>query len=269
MKEVVAIKFINSNRLYYFDRNNIDLKNDDKVIVETEKGLQYGIVNNSKLEIPEKKLVLPLKKIVRLVTKDDLKQQSINEKDGNKALSKAIQIAQELNLDMNIISATFTFDRKELIFNFLADDRIDFRELAKKLASIYKTRIELRQIGIRDKAKEVGGLGPCGRFLCCSTFLNDFSSVSINMAKNQYIALNPTKINGSCGRLLCCFNYEDEQYLEMKKEYPAVGSYIKVNGEKAKVITHNLFRRSYTVEKSDKSQEEIFLDESSKWFIRI
>ncbi|MBR4261946.1 MAG: stage 0 sporulation family protein [Bacilli bacterium] len=264
MKEVVSIQFINSNRLYYFDSNKIELNDNDKVIVETEKGLQYGTVINSKLEISEKKLVLPLKKVIRKANKEDLKQQETNEKDSKKALKKAIKIAQELDLKMNIISATFTFDRKELMFNFLADDRIDFRELAKKLAAIYKTRIELRQIGIRDKAKEIGGIGPCGRFLCCSTFLNDFSSVSINMAKNQYIALNPTKINGACGRLLCCFNYEDEQYLEMKKDYPAVGSSITIDGEKAKVITHNLFKGSYVVEKSNKEQVEIFLDESSK-----
>ena len=264
MKEVVAIQFVNTNRIYYFDRNKVELNADDKVIVETEKGLQYGIVVNPSLEISEKKLVLPLKKVIRRANKEDLKQASINEKDGNKALKKAIEIAEELDLKMNIISATFTFDRKELMINFLADDRIDFRELAKKLAAIYKTRIELRQIGIRDKAKEIGGLGPCGRFLCCSAFLNDFSSVSINMAKNQYIALNPTKINGACGRLLCCFNYEDDQYTEMKKEYPAVGSSIKVDGEKAKVITHNLFKRSYTVEKPNKEQVEIFLDESTK-----
>lgn len=264
MKEVVSIQFINSNRLYYFDGNDIELYNNDKVIVETEKGLQYGIVVNSNLEISEKKLVLPLKKIIRKANKDDLKQQDINEKDSKKALNKAIKIAHDLDLKMKIISANFTFDRKELMFNFLADDRVDFRELAKKMAAIYKTRIELRQIGIRDKAKEIGGIGPCGRFLCCSTFLNDFSSVSINMAKNQYIALNPNKINGSCGRLLCCFNYEDDQYIEMKKDYPSVGSYVKLDGEKVKVVTHNLFKKSYIVEKSNKEQVEILLDESSK-----
>ena len=263
MNTVAAVKFINSNRLYYFDLNNLTIEKKDKVIVETEKGLQFGEVY-SILEIPDDKLVLPLKKVIRIAIKEDIKQEKKNEEDDKKALNEAIKNAEKLNLKMNFISASFTFDRKELIFNFIADDRIDFRELAKKLASIYKTRIELRQIGIRDKAKEVGGLGPCGRFLCCSTFLTDFSSVSINMAKNQYIALNPTKINGVCGRLLCCFNYEDEQYTEMKKEYPPIGSYLTISGEKCKVVNHNLFKRTYTVEKSNKILEEIGLDESTK-----
>ena len=162
---------------------------------------------------------------------------------------------------MNFIGAYFTLDKNQLIYNFVADERIDFRELAKKLASIYKTRIELRQIGVRDKAKEIGGLGPCGRFLCCNSFLTDFNSVSINMAKNQYIALNPSKINGICGRLLCCLNYEDEQYSEMKKKYPDLGSYIKVNNLSGKVVSHNLFKKTFTIESSDKILTEIFVEE--------
>ena len=152
-------------------------------------------------------------------------------------------------------------DRNQLLFNFIADGRVDFRELAKKLASIYKTRIELRQIGVRDKAKEIGGIGPCGRFLCCNTFLNDFNSVSINMAKNQYISLNPTKINGICGRLLCCLKYEDDQYTELKKDYPDIGSVIKNGNIKGKVVAHNLFKKSYNVETSDKNIIEVKLDD--------
>ncbi len=264
MHEVVPIKFINSNRLYFFDPTDLDVKKGDEVIVETEKGMQYGLVKEGKKEVSDSELVLPLKKIIRIANEKDIKQNEKNVKDSDNALKKAIEIAKEIDLDMNFISADFTFDRKELIIKFLADERIDFRELAKKLAAIYKTRIELRQIGIRDKAKEIGGIGPCGRFLCCSTFLNDFNSVSINMAKNQYIALNPTKINGVCGRLLCCFNYEDEQYIEMKKDFPAIGSYVKYNGKKGKVISHNLFNRTYTIENENKTLEEISLDESSK-----
>lgn len=264
MYEVVAVKFINSNRVYYFATNKLKIKNGDKVIVETEKGMQFGTVMGDPSEMSEEKLVFPLKNIIRVANKDDLKQEKINEEKGKKALKDARSIAEKLDLDMNFIDATFTFDRKQLILNFLADERIDFRELAKKLASIYKTRIELRQIGVRDKAKEIGGIGPCGRFLCCSTFLNDFNSVSINMAKNQYIALNPTKINGICGRLLCCLNYEDDQYKEMKKEYPPIGSIIKDGDETVKVVSHNLFKRTYTVEKSGKILEERNLDEGSK-----
>ena len=247
-----------------FSTNKITLNVKDKVIVETEKGLQFGVVEIGPKEMPEEKLVLPLKNIVRIANADDLNQEKYNEEKNEKALKDARKIAEKLNLDMNIIAADFTFDRKQLIFNFLADERVDFRELAKKLAAIYKTRIELRQIGVRDKAKEVGGIGPCGRFLCCSTFLNDFNSVSINMAKNQYIALNPTKINGICGRLLCCLNYEDEQYREMKKNYPPIGTIIKLDNDSGKVVSHNLFKGTYTIEKSNKTLEELKLDESDK-----
>lgn len=165
---------------------------------------------------------------------------------------------------MKFLDASFTFDRNQLILNFLADDRIDFRELAKKLASIYKTRIELRQIGVRDKAKEIGGLGPCGRFLCCNLFLNDFNSVSINMAKNQYIALNPTKINGICGRLLCCLKYEDDQYTELKRNMPSIGTLIKNNDVEGKVVGLNILKGTYTVEKADKTQVEVEKNESDK-----
>ena len=162
---------------------------------------------------------------------------------------------------MRFLTAYFAFDRRQLVFNFMAEDRIDFRELAKKLASIYKTRIELRQIGVRDKAKEVGGLGPCGRFLCCNLFLNDFDSVSINMAKNQYISLKPDKINGICGRLLCCLNYEDQQYTEEKKKYPQVGSTIKYKNQKMKVTSLNLFENKFVAENSDGMPVTIGLDE--------
>ena len=142
------------------------------------------------------------------------------------------KIKDELGLDMKILSASFTFDRKQLLFNFLADDRVDFRELAKRLASIYKTRIELRQIGVRDKAKEIGGYGQCGRKLCCHGFLDNLNGVSINMAKNQYLSLSPSKINGICGRLLCCLKYEDDTYTEMKKNFPPIGTKIKNKTER-------------------------------------
>lgn len=264
MYEVVGIKFINSNRIYYFSTNKLVLKNKDNVIVETEKGLQFGTVVNEPIEMEEEKLILPLKDVIRVATNEDLKQEKNNVEKSRKALKDAKRISDELGLDMKFIDASFTFDRKQLILNFLADERIDFREMAKKLASIYKTRIELRQVGVRDKAKEVGGIGPCGRFLCCSTFLNDFNSVSINMAKNQYIALNPNKINGICGRLLCCLNYEDEQYKEMKKNYPPIGTMIKTKETEGKVVSHNLLKGTYTIEKQGKILEEIQIDESSK-----
>ena len=262
MYKVVGVRFNNSNRIYYFDIKDFECKKGQNVIVETEKGLQFGIVTTEILEMDEEKLVFPLKSILRIANKDDIKKQEENQKLSIQALEEARRLVEKLKLNMNFIDAAFTLDKNQLLFNFLADERVDFRELAKKLAGIYKTRIELRQIGVRDKAKEVGGLGPCGRFLCCSTFLNDFNSVSINMAKNQYISLNPTKINGICGRLLCCLKYEDDQYTELKRELPNLGTIIKTDKIQGKVIAHNIFRRSYTVEKNDRSLIEIELEEN-------
>lgn len=261
MYEVVGIKFDSANRLYYFDINSFELKKGDCVVVETEKGIQFGTVFSEKRTINEKDISAPLKKIIRLANEEDIKNHNNNKKMAEKALEDARKNAKNLGLEMNFIGAYFTLDKNQLIYNFVADERIDFRELAKKLAAIYKTRIELRQIGVRDKAKEIGGLGPCGRFLCCNSFLTDFNSVSINMAKNQYIALNPTKINGICGRLLCCLNYEDDQYTEMKKSYPDLGVYIKIKNINGKVVSHNLFKKSFTIETKDKLLVEISLEE--------
>lgn len=261
MYEVVGVKFDSSNRLYFFETNFFDLKKGDNVVVETEKGLQFGTVLSNKKNVDEKDVMLPLKKVIRIADECDKKNQQDNRRLASKALEDAKLYAQKLNLPMNFIGAYFTLDKNQLIYNFVADERIDFRELAKKLAAIYKTRIELRQIGVRDKAKEIGGIGPCGRFLCCNVFLTDFNSVSINMAKNQYIALNPNKINGVCGRLLCCLNYEEQQYTEMKKDYPDIGSYVKTVSGSGKVVSHNLFKKSYTVETKDKILVEVPLKE--------
>ena len=262
MYEVVGIKFESANRLYYFETNSLVLKKGDKVVVETEKGIQFGSVSTEKKKIEEKDVSTPLKKVIRMATFEDIKQNKNNEELSEKALEDARKISKKLELNMNFIGAYFTLDKNQLIYNFVADERVDFRELAKRLAAIYKTRIELRQIGVRDKAKEIGGLGPCGRFLCCNSFLTDFSSVSKNMAKNQYIALNPTKINGICGRLLCCLNYEDDQYTEMKKDFPDIGVHLKKGNIGGKVVSHNLFKRTYTVECSDKTLVEFPLEDN-------
>ena len=260
MHSVIGIEFSNSNRIYYFDPNGMEVKKGDQIIVETERGLQLGIVRKEKEELSSDKLVAPLKPIIRKANKEDISKYNSNKKIEDEALAKAEKISNELKLDMRFISANLTLEKSQLTLNFLADERVDFRELAKKLANIYKTRIELRQIGVRDKAKEIGGIVPCGRFLCCNTFLNDFNSVSINMAKNQYLSLNPTKINGICGRLLCCLKFEDDTYLELKKDYPPIGTVIKKKGIEGKVITHNLFKKTYVVEKKDKTLEEVELD---------
>ncbi len=248
MIDVVGISFVNSNKIYYFNINGLDLDKKDAVIVETERGEQYGIVKTSVINIDQTLLQNEVKNVLRKATKEDEKQNDINIKDSIKALEDCERIKDELGLDMKILSASFTFDRKQLLFNFLADDRVDFRELAKRLAAIYRTRIELRQIGVRDKAKEIGGYGQCGRKLCCHGFLDNLNGVSINMAKNQNLALNPEKINGVCGRLMCCLAYENESYFEYKKDLPKVGDHIKTKEGFGKVIYVDLFARKYKIE---------------------
>lgn len=257
MYNVIGIIFDGGNRIYYFQKNNLDIKKGDRLVVETDRGEQICTAITDTLELPSSKVVTPLKNILRIANKDDIKKSEQNKKISDEALEKAKQLSKKLDLDMKFIDCNFTLDRNQLLFNFIADDRVDFRELAKKLAAQYKTRIELRQVGVRDKAKEIGGIGPCGRILCCSTFLNDFNSVSINMAKNQSLSLNPTKINGICGRLLCCLNYEDDVYLELKKDYPKIGSKVKVDDIEGKVVALNILNNKITIEKSDKSQVEV------------
>lgn len=264
MVKVAGIRFSQKGRMYYFNKNDLVIKDGMEVIVETERGLQFGFVVKEEKEIDESKIVTPLKNIIRIATNQDRKIYDKNLIDSSYALKKAKKIAVELNLDMNILDANYTFDRRQLLFNFTADDRIDFREFAKRLAQIYKTRIELRQIGIRDKAREIGGLGPCGRFLCCNSFLTDLNSVTINMAKNQMLALNPTKINGVCGRLLCCLSYEDETYTYYKKGLPNIGDMYNHNGKPYKVIDVDILNRKIRIENNERNiQEEVFIDASN------
>ncbi len=248
MQKVVGVAFNKKGRIYNFNANNFDLNIGDTVIVETEKGYQYGFVVTNIKEIDENEYNLPLKNVVRLTSKKDDQNYFKNNQDAGKALNKAREIVDELKLDMHIMDASYTFDRKQLLFNFTADDRIDFRELAKRLAGIYKTRIELRQIGVRDKAREVGGLGPCGRMLCCNTFLTDLNSVTINMAKNQMLALNPTKINGSCGRLLCCLSYEDIVYSKLRENLPDIGEMYSDKNVSGKVVNLDILKQKIYVE---------------------
>ena len=248
MQKIVGVAFNKKGRVYNFNANNFDLNIGDTVIVETEKGYQYGHVITNIKEINENDYNLPLKNVIRLTTKKDDQNYFKNNQDAGKALNKARELVEELKLDMHIMDASYTFDRKQLLFNFTADDRIDFRELAKRLAGIYKTRIELRQIGVRDKAREVGGLGPCGRMLCCNTFLTDLNSVTINMAKNQMLALNPTKINGACGRLLCCLSYEDIVYSKLRENLPDIGEMYNDKNISGKVVNLDILAQKIYVE---------------------
>ena len=256
--DVVGVTFEKNGRKYYFSPNNLDLKLGLSVIVETERGLQFGYIEEI-TKIKKNKNTDNLKNVIRITNKKDYNQYLNNQKDSKKAFIKCKELIKKDNLDMKLIDASYNFERTQLFFSYISNDRVDFRELAKQLAAIYKVRIELRQIGPRDKAKEVGGLGPCGRPLCCSRFLYSFNNITINMAKNQNISLNPTKINGACNRLLCCLDYEDEFYQEEKKNYPSVGQIMEYNNKKGKVISIDIFRKSYKIETSDKEIIEIFI----------
>lgn len=257
--KVIGVSFKKGGRKYFFDINGLNLKKGLTVIVETERGLQFGYAVTEVLEKDKKSLFLPLKKVIRISTKKDYIQHLNNIKDAKKAKAKCEELVQKENLDMKIIDANYTFDRNQLCFNFTSSGRVDFRELTKKLAAIYKVRIELRQIGPRDKAKEVGGLGPCGRPLCCSKYLYTFNNITINMAKKQNIALNPSKINGACNRLLCCLSYEEDTYDELLKEMPKIGDYITRDDVSGKVISIDPISKKCKIETKEKSILEIDL----------
>ena len=247
MREVVGISF-DSGRIYYFDPNGHKLKKNITVIVETEQGEQFGKVIIPQMSIKENQIKAPLKKIIRVSTKKDYMQYKKNISEAKKAIEKCQSLADKLELNMKILDASFTFDRDKLLFRFLSDNRVDFRELAKELAKIYKVRIELRQIGVRDKAKEVDGIGPCGRRLCCAAFLKDLDTVSINMAKNQNISLNPSKINGACGRLMCCLKYEDECYTNCKLNMKKIGDEIETEHGKGIIQGLDILNQKYKVD---------------------
>lgn len=238
MNKVFGVIFNGNDKKFYYKSEN-DYEIDSLVIVETERGQQLvkvvQVLDDYKDEITDE--------IIRLATTEDYEKYLENLKDADKALKKCITFAKELELDMNIVNAQFNLDRSQLLFNFTADGRIDFRELAKKLASIYHTRIELRQIGARDKAKEVGGIGICGGELCCLRFLKKIDAISMNMAKNQNLALNPSKINGACGRLLCCLAYEDEAYIEAAKKMPKIGDKIDTPAGEAQVVSVDIINQ--------------------------
>ncbi len=232
MKNIVGIKFKKPGKVYFFDPGYIDIKLKDKVIVETSAGEELAEVVVSKRSIPEEKLVAPLKQVIRIATPKDLKHDEENKKKEKEAFTICEEKIKKYQLDMHLTDVEYKFDNSKILFFFTADGRIDFRELVKELASIFKTRIELRQIGVRDEVKRIGGNGVCGRELCCCSFLGDFETVSIKMAKEQNISLNPSKISGNCGRLMCCLKYEQDVYEDKLKRLPKIGSTVKtVDGE--------------------------------------
>ncbi len=246
--KIVGIKFDDSDHIFYYYVNDLELKKNVTVIVEDNDVLQFGKVVTDIHPIEDKKLNKELGTVVRIASKKDFTKHLNNLKEAKQALKKCRELVNKYKLDMNIIDAIYTFNQDQLLFHFYADNRVDFRDLARDLASIYKTRIELRQIGVRDKAKMVSGVGLCGQKLCCARFLNEFDSVSISMAKNQNLSLNPTKINGVCGRLLCCLKYEDGCYKECRKGLPNVGQTVKTDNGEGKVISVDILKKTYRVE---------------------
>lgn len=262
MIEVAGIRFRKAGKIYYFDPNNLQLSENDHVIVETARGIEYGkvVIPNRMLDIED--VVLPLKKIIRIASEEDKQNVIKNENLAVKAYDICQKKIMEHELEMNLVDVEFTFDRNKVIFYFTADGRIDFRELVKDLAAEFKTRIELRQIGVRDEAKLLGGIGPCGRMLCCSTFLGDFEPVSIKMAKDQSLSLNPAKISGLCGRLMCCLKYENDTYETLKQLLPDLGEAVHTKYGNGKVVGLNILEKVIQIEfEENHNVVEFTLDE--------
>lgn len=260
--DVAGVRFKKAGKVYYFDPNQFDISENEFVIVETVRGIEYGKVVITKKQVDENDVVLPLKKVIRIANENDRTIVEENKHAAKEAYQVCQQKVVEHNLDMKLVDVEYTFDRNKIIFYFTADGRIDFRELVKDLAAIFRTRIELRQIGVRDEAKMLGGIGPCGRMLCCSTFLGDFEPVSIKMAKDQNLSLNPAKISGLCGRLMCCLKYENDEYEAAKEQLPDLDQRIQTPHGTGRVIGLNILERLIQVELVDKERiVEYTLDE--------
>ena len=240
MVKVAGVRFKTAGKIYYFDPDQFQVVLGDHVIVETARGMEFGTVMMEIQEVSENEIVAPLKKIIRIATEEDHKKHEENEKRKERALRLCQEKIDKHDLVMKLIDVEYTFDNSKIIFYFTADGRVDFRELVKDLAGVFKMRIELRQIGVRDEAKMMGGIGSCGRALCCHSWLADFEPVSIKMAKVQNLSLNPSKISGICGRLMCCLKYENDVYMEMRKGMPEIGERIKTPDGLAKVVDTNL-----------------------------
>lgn len=244
MIEVVGIRFKKAGKMYYFDPAGIKLEKEDGAIVETARGIEYGTVIKGNSFVPEEAIVPPLKQVMRRATEEDTKSVEQNHKKETEAFGICLEKISRLGLDMKLVDVEMTFDRNKLIFYFTSDGRVDFRELVKELAAVFRMRIELRQIGVRDEAKMLNGIGICGRPLCCATFLGDFQPVSIKMAKEQNLSLNPTKISGVCGRLMCCLKNEEETYEYLNSKLPAIGDRVTTfDGFRGEVSAVNVLRQ--------------------------
>lgn len=254
MYNVVGVRFKKAGKIYYFDPDDIDIPNGEFVIVETVRGVEFGKVVINKKQVDEHDVILPLKKVIRIADTKDRMTMSENKIAAKEAYKICHQKVVEHVLDMKLVDVEYTFDRNKVVFYFTADGRVDFRELVKDLAAIFRTRIELRQIGVRDEAKMLGGIGPCGRILCCSSFLGDFEPVSIKMAKDQNLSLNPAKISGLCGRLMCCLKYENDDYEAAKEQLPDLGELIETPHGNGKVVGLNILEKIIQVELTDRER---------------
>lgn len=261
MTKVIGVRFRNVGKIYYFSPQDLEIKAGEHVIVETARGVEYGSVVLPPREVSDEKVVQPLKEVIRIATPQDDKKEEANRKREKEAFQICLKKIREHNLEMKLIDVEYTFDNNKILFYFTADGRIDFRELVKDLASVFKTRIELRQVGVRDETKIVGGVGICGRALCCHSYLTEFIPVSIKMAKEQNLSLNPTKISGVCGRLMCCLKNEEETYEYLNSKLPGIGDYVTTDdGLKGEVQSVNVLRQLVkvivVVEKDEKEIRE-------------
>ncbi|MDD6193826.1 MAG: stage 0 sporulation family protein [Lachnospiraceae bacterium] len=258
MTKIIGVRFRTAGKIYYFGPKDFEIKVGDKVVVETARGVELGMVAVGPKEVPDEEVVQPLKEVQRLATQDDLKKIEKNKEKEKEAFKICQEKIKKHNLEMKLVDAEYTFDNNKLLFYFTADGRIDFRELVKDLASVFRTRIELRQIGVRDETKTLGGIGICGRALCCTTYLTDFVPVSIKMAKEQNLSLNPTKISGVCGRLMCCLKNEQETYEYLNAQLPNIGDTVKTpEGIKGQVKSVNVLRQlvKVVIEQNDTKEE--------------
>ena len=259
MIKVIGVRFRTAGKIYFFSPGGLELKAGDKVIVETARGVEFGSVVTGIKEVPDDQISQPLKPVIRIATQDDVRREAKNREKEKEAFKICQEKIRKHGLEMKLIDAEYTFDNNKVLFYFTADGRIDFRELVKDLASVFRTRIELRQIGVRDETKIRGGIGICGRPLCCHTYLTEFAPVSIKMAKEQNLSLNPTKISGVCGRLMCCLTNEEETYEELNSHLPSIGDYVttpeKLKGE---VQSVNVLRQTVKVIVSlDNDEKEV------------
>ncbi|MEF9954230.1 MAG: stage 0 sporulation family protein [Clostridium sp.] len=258
MIKVIGVRFRKAGKVYFFDPVNRDIKAGDQVIVETARGIEYGVVVLGNREVDDKKVTQPLKPVIRMATQADMDAENKNKEKEKEAFKICQEKIAKHDLQMKLIDAEYTFDNNKVLFYFTADGRIDFRELVKDLAAVFKTRIELRQIGVRDETKIRGGIGVCGRPLCCYTYLSEFIPVSIKMAKEQNLSLNPTKISGVCGRLMCCLKNEEETYEELNNTLPSIGDFVTTDdGLKGEVHSVSVLRQQVKVIVMNKDEREI------------